>query len=701
MGTYALGGTPSDIYYGIRRYPYSHDLTKDPLMFRYISEGEALPTNPPPAFGQDGTGNSEVHNVGEIWTSMLWDCYVGLLNDPSYTFDTAGQAMRDYLVASLSATPNSPTMTEARDAWLLVASQNADHPNDLMTFASAFARRGLGIGAVAPSSDSTDLTGVTESTQVGADIALGELSIDDDVTSCDHDHVIDAGETGTVTVTIQNTGVTQLTAATVKLSSTNPDISFPDGDTATVPATGVFENGTVKIKVALAATVTGVASFDLKVEMNDPNLVSVPAPGPRVQTLSFQANYDWQPASSATDDGNAPSTLWSTGTDPNLFSGWNWFRIPTPGAQFGLTWYNQDTPTTADEYLVSPPLHLGAGNFSFTFDHAFNFEEGTNANGDAVYYDGGVVELSTDGGATWIDLDGKFTAGGYNITLYDGKDPDLGPTTNPLQGRKGFGSTLPADFPNFMSSTVDLGTTYANQTVQVRFRVGTDQGSGAAGWIVDNVAFSGLTDTPFPTQVADRKLCGNGAPTASAGPDQMVEEGAMVTLDGSASADPEAATLHFHWTQIAGPTVALSDAAASQPTFTAPQVLADTELDFQLVVDDGSVFSGADTVAILVKDIPMPMPDMTTGPDMTTVPDMTEPPTGDMTTTGGDMGTGGSDMGTGGSDDMAQGPGPAPDMSKGGGHHGGCSTTGGGAPVSALPLLGLALLGLALRRRFI
>src|SRR5262249_24904394 len=84
MGTYALGATPPDIYFGIRRYPYSNDLTKNTLTFKHVQNGVALPTNPPPAFGGDGANNAEVHNTGEVWASMLWDCYVGLLRDPRY-----------------------------------------------------------------------------------------------------------------------------------------------------------------------------------------------------------------------------------------------------------------------------------------------------------------------------------------------------------------------------------------------------------------------------------------------------------------------------------------------------------------------------------------------------------------------------------------------------------------------------------------
>ena len=41
-------------------------------------------------------------------------------------------------------------------------------------------------------------------------------------------------------------------------------------------------------------------------------------------------------------------------------------------------------------------------------------------------------------------------------------------------------------------------------------------------------------------------------PTADAGPDQTVDEGDLVTLDGTGSSDPEGETLTFEWTAPAG-----------------------------------------------------------------------------------------------------------------------------------------------------
>jgi hypothetical protein len=93
-------------------------------------------------------------------------------------------------------------------------------------------------------------------------------------------------------------------------------------------------------------------------------------------------------------------------------------------------------------------------------------------------------------------------------------------------------------------------------------------------------------------------------PIANAGPDQTVDEGAAVTLDGSASTDPSGDPLTYLWEQIGGPTVVLSDATAAQPGFTAPSVPnGGATLTFRLTVDDGAHTSEPDTVNITVTNV--------------------------------------------------------------------------------------------------
>ncbi|MDP3915504.1 MAG: T9SS type A sorting domain-containing protein, partial [Bacteroidota bacterium] len=114
------------------------------------------------------------------------------------------------------------------------------------------------------------------------------------------------------------------------------------------------------------------------------------------------------------------------------------------------------------------------------------------------------------------------------------------------------------------------------------------------------VVNDGKVDSPAD-QVTITVKRGNQAPTANAGPDQSVNEGVIVTLDGTASNDPDSDALTYLWTPPTG--ITLSLATASKPTFTAPEVNADTQYTFSLVVNDGTVNSTADQVVISVKNI--------------------------------------------------------------------------------------------------
>ena len=96
----------------------------------------------------------------------------------------------------------------------------------------------------------------------------------------------------------------------------------------------------------------------------------------------------------------------------------------------------------------------------------------------------------------------------------------------------------------------------------------------------------------------------NQPPITNAGPDQTRNENTVVTLDGSASSDPDLDTLHFSWSQTGGPGVLLTGATTPSPTFTAPAVgPGGALLTFQLIVNDGQASGGADTVQVAVQDI--------------------------------------------------------------------------------------------------
>jgi hypothetical protein len=90
--------------------------------------------------------------------------------------------------------------------------------------------------------------------------------------------------------------------------------------------------------------------------------------------------------------------------------------------------------------------------------------------------------------------------------------------------------------------------------------------------------------------------------SANAGPDQSVNEGVGVSLDGSASTGSNPS---FLWTQLAGPSVTLNDANTTTPSFTTPLLaggFGTQTLTFSLTVGSGSQ-SSSDTVDVTVVNV--------------------------------------------------------------------------------------------------
>ena len=90
----------------------------------------------------------------------------------------------------------------------------------------------------------------------------------------------------------------------------------------------------------------------------------------------------------------------------------------------------------------------------------------------------------------------------------------------------------------------------------------------------------------------------NQAPTANAADDKTVQLGTLVTLDGSGSSDPDNNTLTYNWSKLSGPRITdASNVSTDHPSFTANYT---GTYVIQLIVNDGTVDSAADTVTITV-----------------------------------------------------------------------------------------------------
>src|SRR5215212_9902051 len=164
-GTFAVGGWTDlmpgfndNYYFSIRRYPYTADMTKNPLTFRHISNGVVLPVGPPINPNARGP-NSEAHNAGEVWCSALWEVFVNLV--AKHQHEEAEKRMLAYVIGGLKLTPLRPTFTQARNG--IITAVSALDPDDLTEVWAGFAKRGMGVDAISPPTSSTSLAGVIES----------------------------------------------------------------------------------------------------------------------------------------------------------------------------------------------------------------------------------------------------------------------------------------------------------------------------------------------------------------------------------------------------------------------------------------------------------------------------------------------------------------------------------------------------------
>jgi hypothetical protein len=214
------------------------------------------------------------------------------------------------------------------------------------------------------------------------------------------------------------------------------------------------------------------------------------------------------PVNEAFEEGGGEPTSGGTWThwaysdplDPPSWAPDDWAQT-TSGNPHSPThaFFCSDTELQKDDFLVTPSIVLGNVFAQMTFWHIYQFEP---------YFDGGVIEISTDGGGTWEDLAPHIIYGGYTgqIELYTG---------NNLAGREAWTS----GYMDVMRQVVVDLDAYRGQAVNIRFRLGTDIGNGGTflGWYIDDVVITTSTaDTcvtctppslPAITEIVDVSAC--------------------------------------------------------------------------------------------------------------------------------------------------------------------------------------------------
>ena len=479
-------------YYGIRREPYCVNFAIDGLSFRHMADGEPLPTDIPML---SINNNAEVHNAGEVWATALWEGYVAL-QKAGTSFEAVRRNMQQYVVAGLLLAPPEASPMETRDALLEAAAAASETDRDLLL--AAFARRGFGSCAIAPPPESDNFVGLVESTVVAGNPKVTNVVLDDD---CDHDGILDAGETATLTIRVANQGHAPLTDVKLAVTSGVPGVTImtPPIEMAELAPAAATE---IEVQAKLDAGPGAIAG--------DLTLAITAAGGCTATTevpVAFRLNVDDVPESSATDTCDAIDTTWRPWT-----AAWSHMRATALDGY----WHGDDLDVVSDTRLDSIPLTASDTEpLVITFRHRYSFESGS--------YDGGVVEYSLDG----LGYDDVSTIGTIE---YSGT---LALSDDPLTGKPAFVGQNAA-YPDFETVRVDLGTALAGQQFYLRFRIGTDGGTGAPGWDIDDIAFSGIVGTPFTSVLPDDGVCGNVTP-----PDDTIGSGGGGCCDagspGSAS----------------------------------------------------------------------------------------------------------------------------------------------------------------------
>jgi hypothetical protein len=321
----------------------------------------------------------------------------------------------------------------------------------------------------------------------------------DDGRSCDQDGVLDNGESGHLLVTLQNHGSDRIHRIYGTVSSTNPNITFPFGPVINFPDANGNQEITGSLRVNLNGA-SGVDSSDFIIAIRaDDGLPS------ELKVKSTQRlNFDDNEAASATESAESGHINWTAVGDPITSPNIDRWQIRALSPTRHV-WWGPDNNGQIDgvknsvpdqQSLVSPTLHVGSGPLIISFEHRHAFEINSLTATPQNGWDGGLIEISADNGATWTDVGGPL----YNGVIFAQSSSPIGAGHVAFVNRN-------AGWPNFVPATLNLGAAFADKDIKIRFRIGADESTGAPGWEIDNINVSGITNTPFGALVPQAGAC--------------------------------------------------------------------------------------------------------------------------------------------------------------------------------------------------
>ena len=418
MGSYVWNRRADGV--GFRRLPYSTDMEINNLAYDDV-------------IGQ-GT-----HSLGEVWTLTLWDLYWEMVDlygfDEDLYFGTGGNNKAIQLMMDgLKLQACNPGFVDGRNAIIAADALLFDGAHECLIW-KVFAHRGIGWDAI--QGQTTNQNDNFESFRQLPE-CIKELKIEKIV---DED-LINPGDDLHYTLRIANH--LDETATGVMIS----DI-IPDG--AVIDATSISDlfpfSLTENTIVWEAGDIPSGQEFELKYTIStDPQLAS--------EQLFY-------------DDMEGFGDSW---IQQNLEGTEIWDLSKEAANSGDQSWFVPDSKTDNDQGLMLfDPLPIRGSQPVLRFYHKYDTEP---------IADGGIVQISTDGGLNWDFLDNKLFKHKYRRKI------DYSAFAIP--GIGGFWG----DLSEFTPSYVDLSA-YQGEDIQVRFRFGSDGEDPNAihpyeGWYVDD-----------------------------------------------------------------------------------------------------------------------------------------------------------------------------------------------------------------------
>jgi hypothetical protein len=437
IGTYVIGEPTEGT--GIRTYPYTIDTSENPFTYADVATAPLI------------SGNPSVHFIGSIWCTMLWDMTWNIIEmegiDPDLYHGDGGNTIALQLVIDgLKLQPCSPGFVDGRDAILLADELNYGGQYRCAIW-DAFAGRGLGVDADQGSSN--DYNDGEESFLVPSGVRI-ESSADTSV----------ATEGQELTFTLK----------TICECVGKSDIEIRDvlsEDLIYIPGSGGTMSGDTLLFTADTLGVMDTVMYTYRAFVR-------PCSATQTMTLS-QDNAETPNQYESIKLLGSGSKVWTKSTSQ--------FVSPT------RSWYGKDYTNLSDYVLVlMDPVITMDGPVQVTFYHRYE----TEAN-----YDGGVVEYSLNGGATWLDAGPYFIENGYPATI------NTAGTNSPIAGRDAFtgNSNVQFDTTGFIHSTINLS---GSGPLLLRFRFvadGSVGGPGINGWYIDDIFIHQLSGPGNQTRV--------------------------------------------------------------------------------------------------------------------------------------------------------------------------------------------------------